>query len=196
MAQGGCTPLHVTSRQGHARVAKLLLEARAQLDVRTTINYHTPQQLAELYGHDGVVALLKDALQIRTGVDGAGSAAVKLVVDSNKDTPPLPPPAPPPPPPPPPPINDGQLEMQQAGREESNGATTVHWTLPWNPQDHMHASGATWRPREAPTTTTTTPSGLCNKESRYYNGHSYYRGPRGGWYRWSSGGNKVYDYWR
>jgi len=70
-AQGdGMTALHWAASNGDAKIAALLLQARARVDVVTRIDAHTPLHIASRVGSAAVVKLLLDAgadASVRTG---------------------------------------------------------------------------------------------------------------------------------
>ena len=92
---GLTTPLHVAARQGHAEIAKLLLENGAHVDARGANDY-TPLHLAALYGHDEVIKVLiaahatvdarsKDQMTPLGASSKGRFAAAKLLLEAGAD---------------------------------------------------------------------------------------------------------------
>ena len=60
MAGPGCTALYLAAREGHAEVVKVLLEAKAEMNIGEPYMGETPLGVAIRKGHTEVVLILKE----------------------------------------------------------------------------------------------------------------------------------------
>lgn len=82
--ENGNTPLHIASLNGHAELARMLLEAGAKVDARGKKG-STPLHLAAMDGHFAVARLLLDR---GAGVDTRNNVRCALKRDGRSVPPP------------------------------------------------------------------------------------------------------------